>query len=78
MDFGARSFGIGNGMCKDDKRGGCCVSTQAFSDWDTRRSANSEGPWRRARTRSAGRADLDVAESVVGKIAGRMRDSNGD
>lgn len=75
MDFDVRSFGIGNGMCRDDKRAGCCVSTQAFSDLDTRRSANSEDPWRRARTRSAGRAGFDVAESLAGRIARRMRDS---
>jgi len=63
-------------MCKDDKRGGCCVPTQFFSVMDTRRSANSEGLGRKARTMSAGRADFDVAKSLVGRIAGRMRDSN--
>jgi len=65
-------------MCKDDRRGGCCVSTQVLSDLDTRRSAKSEDLERRARTMSAGWADFDVAEYVVGRIAGRMRDSSSD
>jgi hypothetical protein len=63
-------------MCNDDRRGGSCVLTQVLSDLDTRWSANSEGLWRRARTMSAGWADFDVAEFVVGRIAGRMRDSS--
>lgn len=76
MEFGVRSSGNGKGMCKDDRRGGCCVSTQVFSDLDTRRSPKSDALWRRARTRNAGRADFAVAGSVVWRIAGRMRHSN--
>ena len=43
MDFGVRPSGIGNVICRADRRGGRCVSTQIFSDLDTRRSTKSDG-----------------------------------